>query len=81
MDLNRPPSNPNELDLNRLPNNLHYFPSFIDIKVVCRKKSHCREVLVRKYGEERYNVMLQTSEPVILSCFMNFKIIIFVFYT
>jgi hypothetical protein len=79
MDINRPVSNVPELDLNRLPS-VNEFPSFIDIRMVCRKKVDCRDVLIRKYGEERYNAMLLMPEPVILSSLLNFKIIIFVLY-
>ena len=80
MDLNIPStSNVPELDLNRLPS-VNEFPSFIDIRMVCRKKVDCKDVLVRKYGEERYNDMLLIPEPVILSSLLNFKIIVFVLY-
>ena len=80
MDLNIPStSNVPELDLNRLPN-VNEFPSFIDIRMVCRKKVDCKDVLVKKYGEERYNDMLLIPEPVILSSVLNFKIIVFVLY-
>ncbi len=81
MDLNNQSGNVPELDLNRLPNNVHDFPSFIDIRIVCRRKFDCRSILVRKYGEEGHNMMLRMPEPMILSCMMNFKIILFVLYS
>jgi hypothetical protein len=70
-----------DLDLNRIPNEVPNFPSFADIKIVCKKKVDCRDVLVRKFGEERYNAMLQMQQPVMLSSVWNLRIIIFVLYT
>ena len=70
MDSNRPSSSKPVIDLNRLPR-VNKFPSFVDIRIVCRRKVDCKDVLVRKYGEEKYTFMLLKPEPVILSTILN----------
>jgi hypothetical protein len=68
------------MDLNRPPSNVSDFPSSLDIRIVTRKKVDCRNVLVRRYGQEGYNAMLNSPEPVILPTVTNFMIVIFVLY-
>ena len=67
-------------DLNRLPIEVQSFSSFADIRIVCQKKVYCRDALVRKFGEEKYNTMLELQQPVILSTVRNLRIVIFVLY-
>jgi hypothetical protein len=68
------------MDLNRPPSSISDFPSSLDIKIVTRRKVDCRDVLVRKYGEERYRDMLRNPEPMILPTVTNFMIVVFVLY-
>ncbi len=69
-----------EMDLNALPDDVPGFFSFLDIRVVCRKKADNREVLIRKYGERGYDAILHNEEPVILIHVSNTRIILFVLY-
>lgn len=69
-----------EFDLNRLPSEVQNFPSFADIRIICKKKVDCRDVLIRKFGEERYNAMLEMQQPAIISSIRNLRIVIFVLY-
>lgn len=68
------------MDLNSTPTNISDFPVSLDIKIVTRKKVDCRDVLVRKYGEERYNAMISNPEPMVLPSFLYNMIIVFVLY-
>ena len=68
------------MDLNRSPSSVDEFPSSIDIRIVTRKKTDCRDVLVRKYGEERFTTMIRNPEPVVLPAFINNMIVVFVLY-
>lgn len=65
------------MDLNSTPTNISDFPVSLDIKIVTRKKVDCRDVLVRKYGEERYNAMISNPEPMVLPSFLYNMIIVF----
>ena len=68
------------MDLNRLSSSVPDFPSSLDIRIATRRKVDCRNVLVRRYGEEGYNAMLSSPEPVILPTVTNFMIVVFVLY-
>ena len=44
------------MDLNRLP--FQEFNSYLDIRVVSRSKQSLRNVIVRQFGEERFEALL-----------------------
>ena len=64
------------MDLNRPPSDTFDLPSTLDIKIICRKKTNCREVLVRKYGEERCNAILRSPDPIVLAAITRLGIIV-----
>ncbi len=67
MDLNQPPSSP-----------IPELRSSLNIKVIVRRKIACREIIVRKYGEEGYNTIVSSEDPLILLGLPNGEVCIFV---
>jgi hypothetical protein len=68
------------MDLNQPPRDTSDFPSTLEIKIVCRKKANCRDLLVRKYGEERCNAILRNPQPLILAIVSRSVIIVFILH-
>ena len=69
------------MDLNRSPNfSTFEFPCSLEIKIVCRRKVDCRDVLVRKYGEEQYHAILSNPEPMVVPTVTRFIVVVFVLY-
>ena len=68
------------MDLNQPPTDTSDFPASLEVKILCRKKVHCRDVLVRKFGEERCNAILCNPEPMILAYVQRYVIVVFILY-
>ena len=64
------------MDLNQPPRDTSDFPSTLEIKILCRKKVHCRDLLVRKFGEERCNAILRNPEPLLLANVQRYVIVV-----
>lgn len=60
------------MDLNLPPGSLP-LQDFWTLKIVIRKKVDCREVLVRKYGEEEYARILASEKPLMVPSFRSYE--------
>ena len=56
------------MDLNRLP--FQEFNSYLDIRVVSRRKQSLRNVIVRQFGKERFEALLALPTPFIFSSYL-----------
>lgn len=65
------------MDLNQLPTPTPRFSS-LNFRFVIRKKVECRETLVRKFGEEGYNTIVASEEPLILLGFPREMVFVFI---
>ena len=68
------------MDLNLLPRESFDFPCNLEIKIICRKKASCRALLVRKYGEERYNEIIRNPDSMVLTNIARSIIIVLILY-
>ena len=68
------------MDLNQLPRDTFDFPSNLEIRVICRKKVNCRDFLIRKYGEERYNAIVGSLDPLLLANVSRYVVIMYILY-
>lgn len=67
MDLNRPPSEP--------------FNTQVEIRHFCRPKSSCRDFVIRNFGEDYYNRVLESSVPFVVPfIFERFRVFIITMY-
>lgn len=63
------------MDLNRPPIQVPQMRSTMSFQVVVRRKVACRDTLVGKYGEEGYNAIISSEEPLILSGFLRGEVL------
>lgn len=69
------------MDLNQPPREIFDIPSTFDIKIVCRKKTHCRTFLVRKFGEERANNIIRDPNPTVLTNVSRYAVILLILHS
>ena len=48
------------------------------IKIIVKQKLACRDVLVQKFGEDGYNTIVASSEPLIMFKLMMEEVLVFV---
>jgi hypothetical protein len=65
------------MDLNLFPYPTPRFSS-LNFRFIVRKKVECRETLVRKYGEEGFNNIVASEEPLILLGFPREVVFVFI---
>ena len=66
------------MDLNRLP--VQEFNSYLDICEVSRLKQSLRNVIVRQFGEERFEALLALPSPFIFPVIRGHIIFIIIFH-
>lgn len=65
------------IDLNQSPPYLN-LRSTVNIKIVVKKKENCRQVLVERYGEEAYNAIVASVEPLMLYHYASDHVCVFI---
>lgn len=65
------------IDLNQSPPYLN-LRSSVNIRIIVKKKLNCRQVLVEKYGEDAYNAIIGSPEPLILYRYASDEVCVFV---
>jgi hypothetical protein len=65
------------MDLNQPPAPTPQF-STLNFRFVTRKKIECRQTLVRKFGEEGFNDIIASEEPLILLGFLRSMVFVFI---
>ena len=64
------------MDLNRTP---VPFNSTINIRVRVALKSENRRAIVEKFGEDLYQVVLQSAQPLVVPVVRNSQVFIYIF--
>ena len=66
------------MDLNRL--HVQEFKSYLDIRVVSRPKESLRNMIVRQFGEERFEALLALPTPFIFPVVRGHTIFVIIFH-
>lgn len=66
------------MDLNRLP--IREFNSSLDIRVVSRPKEALRDVLVRQFGEARFEALVALPTPFVFPVIRGHTVFVIIFY-
>ena len=66
------------MELNRLL--VQEFNSYLDIRVISRPKQNLRNVIVRQFGEERFEALLALPTPFIFPVILGHTVFVIIFY-